>query len=77
MGRVGAAGSVSIVDSSVLNCNVGVYVANTGNSDGSLVLDGFSVSKSTPVLSTSGSILLTGSVPSGYVWVMGTEYVSL
>lgn len=67
-------GSVSIVDSTVSSCSAGVYTAVTGNGEGSLVLDNFSVGTgAVGVKSTAGETLVAGSVPAGSTWVMGNE----
>ena len=74
MSNENSVGAISIIDSSVSSCNAGVYTAVTGNGEGSLVLDNFSVGPNViGVKSTSGSALVPGSVPAGETWVMGNE----
>ncbi|KAK3328017.1 pectate lyase superfamily protein-domain-containing protein [Cercophora scortea] len=78
MGRNGSAGAVSIVDSSIEGCDVGINAFVSGAGGGSLVLDNVSVqdgqhdNNSNVVRSSAtGDILLRGSVPINQTWVMG------
>lgn len=66
-------GAVSLIDSTVSSCNAGVYAAVTGNGEGSLVIDNFSVASGVTAVKSSkdGSALLSGSVAAGSTWVMG------
>lgn len=75
MGRDGAAGAISLVDSSISTCNAGVNAYVSGNGDGGLTIDNFQVADdgTKAVLSSDGSTLLAGSVPVGQTWVMGNE----
>lgn len=68
-------GAISLIDSSISNCAVGVYTAETGNGEGSLVIDNFDVGFGVIAVksSSSGKTLLSGSVPAGSAWVMGNE----
>ncbi|KAF8864703.1 pectin lyase-like protein [Acephala macrosclerotiorum] len=68
-------GAISLIDSSISNCNAGVYTAVTGNGEGSLVIDNFNVGNGVTAVKSSndGSALLSGSVAAGSTWVMGNE----
>ncbi len=68
-------GAVSLIDSSVFSCSAGVYAAETGNGEGSLVIDNFNVGSGVTAVksSNSGKALLSGSVTAGSTWVMGNE----
>lgn len=68
---VNSTGSVSVVDSSVSRCTAGINAHVSGNGQGSLVLDGFTVSDAVAVRASSGATLLQGSVPEGQTWVLG------
>ena len=68
----GSVGAISLVDSSISTCYVGVNTAVSGNGEGSLVIDNFDVGSGViGVMSSSGSTLVSGSVPAGSTWVMG------
>ncbi|KAH8893181.1 pectin lyase-like protein [Thozetella sp. PMI_491] len=71
--RSGSAGSVSVVDTTSA-CHIGVSANVTGSGQGSLVLDNFAVTSGTAVKSSTGSVVLEGSVPAGQTWMMGNEY---
>ncbi|KAK3685711.1 pectate lyase superfamily protein-domain-containing protein [Podospora appendiculata] len=78
MGRNGSAGAVSVVDSSIEGCDVGINAFVSGAGGGSLVLDNVSVQDSqhgdnlnVVRSSATGDILLRGSVPINQTWVMG------
>lgn len=68
-------GSVSLIDSSISSCSAGIYAAVTGNGEGSIVIDGFTVGSGVTAVKSSndGSSLLSGSVAVGKTWVMGNE----
>ena len=72
VGRTGSIGSISIVDSSS-SCAAGVSASVSGNGQGSVVLDNFSVTGGVAVQTSSGDTILSGSVPLGQTWVMGNE----
>jgi glucan 1,3-beta-glucosidase len=71
MGAANSSGALSIVDSSVSRCTAGVSAYVSGNGEGSLVLDNFAVTDAVAVVSSTGSTLREGAVPTGQVWVMG------
>lgn len=73
IGRNGSAGAISIVDSSVSQCDAGINAYVTGMAQGSLVLDNFQVNSAAAVKSSDGATLLAGSVPPGQAWVMGNS----
>ncbi|KAH8671305.1 pectate lyase superfamily protein-domain-containing protein [Xylariales sp. PMI_506] len=65
-------GAISLVDSSVDNCNAGVNAYVSGGAQGSLVIENFQTDTSTvAVTSRDRRVLLQGSVPAGQTWVMG------
>ncbi|ORY68799.1 pectate lyase superfamily protein-domain-containing protein [Pseudomassariella vexata] len=69
-----ATGAVSLVDSSINNCEAGVNAYVSGTGQGSLTIDNFQTDGgTTAVKSSEGNTLLQDSVPAGQTWVMGNE----
>jgi len=75
--RPGSVGTISVVDSSVTNCEAGVLTHVSGAGQNSVVLDGFVVTEGGVAVRSSsegggvGEVILGGSVEIGKVWVLG------
>lgn len=71
MGGNGAAGSVSLIDSSASSVGTVVNAYKTGNGQGSLTIENFVSTNSGPTVrqSNGGQTLVAGSIPN--TWVMG------
>ncbi|KAI0134383.1 pectate lyase superfamily protein-domain-containing protein [Xylariales sp. AK1849] len=65
-------GAISLVDSSVSNCTAGINAYDSGNAQGSLILDNFETDSGTAAVQLySGDVLRQDSVATGQTWVMG------